>query len=248
MPEIDVAILTCQDISDPQTGMAFLKRLCVMPSFIPQKYGNYEPIRTPFTPETMDVAVANSWGKSPFLWTRKKPQHLGRVWFGQPNVPHLHSSVMLQAAPVVETVASLTAWVQREAQELQCDLAYVHLEHTDRPLSQTDPEYSAVSGYTTHELVKCLPGLPWVTIFGLPYIRLFGRSTLLSAPCPVVQEVGSDHIMLQLTSSVTEVLVDHALVEAVQHRVIQHLGPKAFFDSRKGWSGAYDTPTFALER
>ncbi|NOU74269.1 hypothetical protein GC098_23215 [Paenibacillus sp. LMG 31458] len=67
------------------------------------------------------------------------------------------------------------------------------------------------------------PELHWINLFGKPYIELFGRDKLLSAPCYHVEELNKDVIALQLTENPFE-----PIPEEDRRLVKQHLGEEAF--------------------
>jgi hypothetical protein len=95
-------------------------------------------------------------------------------------------------------------------------------------------------------LWHCLPQLQWGTLFGAPYVRLFGRDKLLSAPAAVVEELGPEMIYLQLTQRITNVTDDLSAYFALRRRVKEHIGADCFFHPHQG-RGPYRAPTFALE-
>jgi cytochrome P450 len=70
-------------------------------------------------------------------------------------------------------------------------------------------------------------------VFGPPYVKLFGRERLLSAPVANVRELAPDTIRLQLTEDVAAVSDDPEAFEEARERVQRHLGKEAFFDSSR---------------
>jgi hypothetical protein len=79
-----------------------------------------------------------------------------------------------------------------------------------------------------NQLCNGIPDLCWVTVFGPMYVRHFGRERLLSAPAPVVREIATDTILLQLSHSYTEVATDWEKFNATREAVIDHLGRECF--------------------
>lgn len=85
--------------------------------------------------------------------------------------------------------------------DLVCRFSPVHAEIYDFPSSI--PCTATESMLIPDDLSVRCPALKWRTYFGLPYINLLGRETILNAPCWKTEEVG-DTIAIQLTESVFE--------------------------------------------
>lgn len=73
------------------------------------------------------------------------------------------------------------------------------------------------------DLRRRLPDVPWISIYGLPYVSLFGRERLLSAPFRHVEEGLSGCIWAQASVSVFE-----AVPNEVKTAIRMHLGDDAF--------------------
>lgn len=99
--------------------------------------------------------------------------------------------------------------------------------------------------WATHRLKRYIPDFYWLMTFGPPYIDLFTRDRLLSAPAHEVRELDSGHITIQLTESYLDLETDYLRVAAVRDRVIEHLGPDAFFAEGRT---EYRTPKFTFPR
>lgn len=85
------------------------------------------------------------------------------------------------------------------------------------------------------------PELAWINYFGKPYIDLFGREKLMSAPCFRTFEIGKDIIALQMTEDLFQ-----PIPSDVRYAVKKHLGEDAFVEEGKS-SRFYKTgqvPTF----
>lgn len=74
-----------------------------------------------------------------------------------------------------------------------------------------------------HEV--CLGGITWLTLFGLPYVEMFGKEKLMSVPCRV--EEFADNKFLLLTSD--EPMEEMPDLLRLQESVRKHLGEDAFF-------------------
>jgi len=76
--------------------------------------------------------------------------------------------------------------------------------------------------------IRC-PELKWMTIFGAPYIDLFGREKLLSTPCHKVHLISDSLIGLQLVESIYD-----EIPSGLRRTVKSHLGEEAFVEEGKG--------------
>ena len=72
------------------------------------------------------------------------------------------------------------------------------------------------------------PELHWMTLFGKPYIELFGRDKLLNAPCYGTKAIGENLIALQMTESPFEAVTDE-----MRSAVKTYLDPEAFVENGK---------------
>lgn len=85
--------------------------------------------------------------------------------------------------------------------DLVCGFSPVHAEIYD--FTSSIPCTATESMLIPDDLSVRCPALKWRTYFGLPYINLLGKETILNAPCWKTEEIG-DTIAIQLTESVFE--------------------------------------------
>jgi hypothetical protein len=78
-------------------------------------------------------------------------------------------------------------------------------------------------------LRRWIPELFWTTIFGPPYVKLFGRDRLLSAPCFSAEEIGPSIIRLQLSKSIYEMRDSFDQLDGIRSAVKRHLDVDAFW-------------------
>jgi len=79
------------------------------------------------------------------------------------------------------------------------------------------------------DLKKRLPEISWGTVFGEPYIELFGRERILNAPFDKVEEWHSNHIFCKLTPDLMNPDLPMTQREGVRH----YLGSKAFVEGNR---------------
>lgn len=96
----------------------------------------------------------------------------------------------------------------------------------------------------SRQLKMYIPDLYWQTYFGRPYIDMFGRERLLSAPVFKSEELSDGLIRLQLTESLDDMHTNHDLIMKVREKVKQHLKKDAFFNPKKGEKHKYVVPRF----
>jgi hypothetical protein len=80
-------------------------------------------------------------------------------------------------------------------------------------------------------------------LFGTPYIQMFGRDRLLTAPAHLIRETESGHIIIQLSESLYDLETDYPRVATIRDRVIDHLGSDAFFSLERT---VHRTPAFSF--
>lgn len=201
----------------------------IAPTLSPEKYGNWEPLRTPFS---SNADLHGSW-KSPFLWLRKRPSATGSVFMVTGPRPQ-HASVTMAARSEEVDPAEIKGLLLAWAEKLDVDFAFLHrLTHEDvqqgiesQVVSPIDRGKTRFTMFvTTQVLSRGLPDVYWGTVLGPPYVKLFSREVILSAPAFSVTELRSGAIYIQLTAAYTD--SDQAITSA-RERLKEHLGPDAF--------------------
>jgi hypothetical protein len=103
-------------------------------------------------------------------------------------------------------------------------------------------EMTMLQTQTVH-LRKWLKDLYWFTIFGRPYIKMFGRERLLTAPAHEVHELSKGAISIKLTTAIEDTQEDWERFKSVRALCKAHLGSDAFFD-RSNPNQIYQVPKF----
>jgi len=73
------------------------------------------------------------------------------------------------------------------------------------------------------DLHRRLPDVPWISVYGPPYVSLFGRERLLTAPFEHVEEMHSGYVWAQASGPAFDVVPDK-----VKTAIRMHLGDDAF--------------------
>jgi hypothetical protein len=101
-----------------------------------------------------------------------------------------------------------------------------------------------IIGLGTHRLVKYLPDLYWLNVFGLPYVEVFGRDKLQTAPAEEVVGLPYGGVALKLTSPLHDSSESWNKFKAARQKCKSHLDSGVFFDSKAPAKHTYSVPTF----
>jgi hypothetical protein len=242
MYDLNLGILTPKVLASRDDARALLRLLCQsVPELAPEYYGNFEPLTERFNPADLENAL-KAW-KYPFLWKRRRPRSEGSVWMENPN---MHTSIYILTQSHSVDLSKLCAFLQASVLLLGADFGYLHLvtEAESASPNAHDMLTPFCPGLTTHELRKHLPNLCWATVFGPPYVELFGRERILSAPASIVEEFAQNTICIQLSESLLDLQSKYDEVNAVRQAVKKHLNCDAFFDPAADSGRKYRVPEF----
>lgn len=203
---------------------------------------------------------------------RRKPRLYLHVHFSQElrDPRHTSISVFHFEAPDQVHVSAFETFVTDIARTFGADLAVAHIftrcELVEwlaylRTLPSSNPEYliwkvekqglaETLAGITTMQyaatkkLKLYLPNLPWLTIFGQPYIDLFGRKHVKSTPAHQVHQIETGLLRLKITPAIPDTAEGWADFKTVRDACKHHLNPNAFFDPAKPRDPIYRRPDF----
>jgi hypothetical protein len=264
---LSVSILSPLALYKEEEYLGAIRLYCdLLPQLLPEKWGWWEPLRTPFDPQNLNTLLpVKEFGRcSTIEWKRgKRPKAEGsfRVRW-QSSVPEIaldtHSQIQFDVELRQVEQAILVNYLKRESVYLKSDLAFIE-SVTE---SYKDFAYENDSGsyghgrlmMSTHLLRHWLPDVFWATIFGPAYVRLFGKENLLSAPAYHVEELGEEMIYVQLSERMEDIVDKSAEIQAARDRFKKHFKCNAFFVSGKSYDykkagpigKLYDVPKFVL--
>lgn len=251
MFDLFLNILTPQPLDSRVEGKQFLQLWnSLLPEMVPERIGNSEPIRRRFDASDIDAAL-EVWAW-PFLAVRNQPPVSCRVFMHRGPKP-LHGWIHMAFAEATTPVERVVAFMQGACRSFNCHFACLHLltaHEVERgkangTVTSSDRRTKAFDlGITTHTLRKYLPDLYWTTVFGGPYVSLFGRDRLASCPEVRVEELRPDLIQLRLSDTVSEMRAHYAEVAARRRAAIEYLNRDAFFKGVVGASHSYTVPEF----
>lgn len=244
-----VSLLIPRSIDDLATGEKILDLWeSRLPSLLPERCGNWEPLRGVFDIEDK-VRMLKSWS-SPFIARRRKPYLYSLISMGLMKL-EFHASWKITSKKGEVDVEEFRAFVEVASAELDVDHSCINLLSEQEIVSgRQNGTILALNSKATDftfviasvDLQLNLPDVYWLTVYGPPYIEIFGRDQLLAAPVYRVTELRTGHIMVQLTEDINDMIVDPEHFAFVRRRFKDHVGQDAFFSVDH--TGPYRTPTF----
>lgn len=232
--------------------------LCGLPPEVrPCFYNFHEPINKPLNCHELSSALAEiTASEHGFYWRGKAKSLWGSVHLAFGAIQqHTCFSMFAGAGHAFDGSGGFVQFAEGFSVAFDAHFACVQLlaqGEVERGLpagtvTLRDPRTMAYSfGINTFKLHEYLPDLYWLTVFGAPYVELFGRERLLSTPAYKVEQWRDDLICVQLTESLQDMVDAYDRFTAVREESKAHLGKDAFFDAALGPSHAYRVPDFNL--
>jgi hypothetical protein len=223
------------------------------PNILPDRVGTHEPLKQKFSPNDLAGLLAE-WEHSVLFKRVAKPKSHSSIFMQYgPHKKHSSWTIALDD-PKNSHLEELLKLLERASIEFSADFAFVHkplkldIETglASGAIAYLDTSKSRISLFvTTHLLRRYIPDIYWTTVFGDPYINLFSRARLLTAPAYRVRELANGSILIQLTEHLDE--SDEALrsYQTQKALVKRHLNCDAFFSPEKGTDHQYSIPNFA---
>ena len=187
-----------------------------LPKTRPEKYYLYENKKQLYQPGRLS-GFARLWSSDGVWWVRKTQVY---GWCSPGNdqehtlVLHTFDAKLANDNEIVQFLTATTL-------ALRADYAIVHAI----PKEKIPEEDADICSVVPRLLSFGLPGVPWLAIYGQPYIDTIGRSKLLTAPAYSVQEVGQGYIACQATEVLSDVWSNRAAFETSRDRIAAHMGP-----------------------
>jgi len=249
----------------PSDFLEVVRTYCaLLPQVTPEKWGWWEPLDRTFDAQNLSQLIAKSGKCETIDWHRKsRPKAEGsfRVrWLSRSaNVADTHSSVNLTVELGQVEQSNLITYLKTACKQAEADFAFVDTvteSYRSFGMENGSVPYGDRFMFSTHVIRHWLPDVFWGTVFGPPYVKLFGKDRLLTAPVAVAEEIADDMVYIQLTDSLSDVAKDPAAMQAHRAKVKEHLKADAFFESGRGYDrlqrgpvgGEFVTPTFQLDK
>ena len=273
MTDLGCTILIPELFDSPSRGKEFLELFVrILPNHVPQRCGSNEPLRKRFVVDDIDAAL-KQWGPGDFIAQRQNPRLYLHVYFSQPSLAqprHTVISIYDIEAPTWESVLAFKTFLKEAAACFDADLAVAHIftrqefsERVDhlRTLPGANPEYMmrkaeqqgvavtlggmTLMQYSMHKQLKhYLPDLPWLTIFGRPYVELFGRERIESTPANEVSWLPNGSCLMNVIDDIPDTSEGWAHFKMSRDRCKRHLDSNAFYDPALPRGHIYRVPEF----
>jgi hypothetical protein len=246
-------LLVKERIASKDEFRKLVQLLVEHPGFTPQRWNTFEPVRRVFDVDDIDPVI-DAYDLV-FFWKRKKPALRGCIFGNEATYSNRKHGFILIDTYAGFDVVKLYELASSVCRCFDVHFGYVHEPHIDEvelgkangtmlgPIPGEDDLSLTVS---THRLRRYIPNLYWQTIFGEPYVTLFGRDKLLSAPVHIVTEMESGCICLQLTPEIGDIRSDYVAFDQLRQRVKQHLNPNAFFQMNMPLRHRFEVPDFGF--
>ncbi|MBX7059742.1 MAG: hypothetical protein K1X75_16880 [Leptospirales bacterium] len=223
------------------------------PECVAQRCGNHEPltIRVDWT----NLESLRSIWRNTLYWSADDPWCDGSI---SPEIEGLacHSDFHLRVPDKPGVFDSLIKFMSKSASRLPVNFGFIHR------LTAEEVSRAAAGGWAAQDLgivggkdpsiyissialQSYIPEIYLITIFGKPYIQLFGRKKLVQAPVAQAIELENGAIMLKLMDDLS--IIDPVEMEARRREVKIHLGSEAFYDPQIGATGGYQKANFELQ-
>jgi hypothetical protein len=202
--------------------------------YTPQVYSRFEPVKEKIDKENVEPITS--------LWLNEEINR--NLPSFAPPVRAGHLMLRRKKNPEVEYMLSWEKNNRVGFNSMNLSVEVNHLQDIEKQQSFFDLCWTVarilqpVRGHVINQSIPYIPEplapqiihpeLHWINLFGRPYIELFGREKLLSAPCYKVEELAEGIIALQLTDNLFE-----PIPEEMRASVKKYLCEQAFVESGK---------------
>ena len=181
--------------------------------YMPARLGLAEPLKAPYSMENAKKMWLDSGENRPYGGILFK----GPALFGSSNWNNRDNSNLFGL-----TIASTLVTTEKEVEKF---IGYAKKLFVWSNGVYGNAHHSSNSIYTPGlDYRTCLGGITWMNLFGKPYVKMFGRDVIETAPCKV--EEFAENCFMLLTEK-KPIRANPELLE-IQERVKNHLGKDAF--------------------
>jgi hypothetical protein len=223
-----------------------------IPDLLPDVYGNWEPLDRPFQLSNIE-SLLDAW-KWPFLTLRHTPSVESNIWMRKGS-QRLHATWVLSLEASAANQTKLLAFLKAAGSALRADFAYLHLltpselergraSKTALPLNKQATRFTFL--VSSKDLQQRIPDMFWATMFGAPYLEMFGEDLLLTAPAFKAEALPGRGVLLQITEELADVERRSSVFENTRALVKKYLGEDVFFEEGRKPIDGYRTPAFTF--
>lgn len=246
-PELFLNLLTAASLAEPDEGATLLRLIeRNEPVWLPRLMGATEPLDERFEPER----IGELWRGRRISW-QARGRTTASVYPRLRRRTHASFSLDVSTKDAAADGDRAAALLRDAATELTGEWGFVHLLTEDEAASAAPESVHAHADgkfltWAAHRLREYLPDVYWANVFGTPYVSLFGREALASAPAHEVTELDRGLFYVQLTERADDVREHPEEFALARAALKSHLGEAAFWSAERGDDpAAYDAPRFA---
>jgi hypothetical protein len=242
---VTISIFSRRSMKKPDDFIDRLKLHSLMLSeFTPTKWGWWEPLRKKWNEKDFSKFIPNDRNGAAdwVFWTRESTPNMSGsfsvAWkSGVDFALNTHSKEEIEYNLNQVDERYFIEYMQQSVIQFDGDIAYIHTVAEEEVASRKLERAYSSAGLNnstlftdTHNLRHWLPELPWGTIFGSAYVKMFGIDCLLKAPAYYVEKLSEDAVYIQLSPKLRDMVENYESVNKVREEVKEHLGRDAFFD------------------
>lgn len=228
---VSLNVITPESLVSADQGREILLFLSEhLPDYMPEICGAFEPLDRKFDVHCMEDALSE-WRFPSFFARRHKPKMEMSVFMRRGKATHAWLSITLAAAERIPQ-NRLIAFLQGVSVRFAADFAMMQLV-TKAELEKGRLTRSIVNEHlitTTHILKHYIPELYWLTVLGPPYVELFSRPRVLSAPAASIEQLPYGGVAIRLTNDIFDATRDPRRFDEMRDAIKYHLNTNAFFD------------------
>lgn len=242
-PAVFAKLFTQRLLTEQADGRTFIRLLGEhVPSWLPHRYGWSSPLRHVYDP----TSFGHFWTQLEYHldWRNEKRTATGEAYtrvspYSTLAYIELKGELKRDLDP-----SQLAALAQDCAEPLELTYGIIHLHDPAEETRHGGGLFGTIQDrpvlIASEEILhEGLPDLAWGTIFGPPYVALFGGAERLrTAPAALVRELGPDRFYLQLTGELTDVRTNRSALLAARQAAKAHLGADCF----RGYPGQVRAP------
>jgi hypothetical protein len=194
----------------------------------------YQDRNSKYSFENAPASGLPLWSRSGSLfWSRGGDVH----GWSMSGVNHLHRYVLHTFESTLANDISVQKLVKELAVEFDADYTFAHpFPHSTR--KQTDRDIQ-ICGAIAKNLPSGLPGVPWISCYGAPYVELFGNDRLLALNLHRQFDRLHETMMLENGAIYSRITTSAAAVsksenfDLLTQFMMAVLEPTAFFDANR---------------
>jgi hypothetical protein len=234
-PSIGFKILSLKNFQDRCLASKVICKINEIEDFMPKKFDVFQPLKRNYSPsdisEVIDVwmndkmnqeCLKEEYAEGLLLMkasSRSKASYM--VTWKNENTIHFNFFSFSVNTEYLKQKNNLDKF-------LDLSKEFIHLLE---PVQGEIVNESFPGAFKPLDLTIRHPELQWMNFFGKPYIDLFGKEKLLSAPAYRVESLGSNVIAIQTTDNVFEPIPD-----TVREKIKRYLGENAFvWNGKRAW-------------